>query len=125
MPQTADELLSSLPLAMKRRALIQALEEDPSRKDLKKKLKPCNDACEKASAALEEMEALRRMEGGLHFSPAGEIDYSHDFFGRPSFLTVSGQLQVCTPSRSGTKQGKCDVEWRVPAVNRVRSMPVA
>ncbi len=26
-------------------------------------------------------------------TPAGAIDYSQDFFGRPSFLTVSGQLQ--------------------------------
>lgn len=33
--------------------------------------------------------------GGLRRLPDGKIDYKEDFFGRPSYLTVSGQLQVC------------------------------
>jgi len=31
--------------------------------------------------------------GGIRRTPDGKIDYKGDFFGRPSFLTVSGQLQ--------------------------------
>ena len=33
-------------------------------------------------------------EGGLPRTLEGEIDYSKDFFGKPSFLTVSGQLEA-------------------------------
>jgi len=32
--------------------------------------------------------------GGLKRLPNGKIDYAQDFFSRPAFLTVSGQLQV-------------------------------
>jgi hypothetical protein len=31
--------------------------------------------------------------GGLKRTAAGDVDYAQDFFGRPAFLTVSGQLQ--------------------------------
>lgn len=34
------------------------------------------------------------MEGGLYRSKQGGLDYSHDFFGKAAFLTVSGQLQA-------------------------------
>jgi len=30
----------------------------------------------------------------LHKTPQGKIDYSHDFFKKPAFLTVSGQLNA-------------------------------
>ena len=30
-------------------------------------------------------------------TPAGLIDYGKDFFGKPTMLTVSGQLQVISP----------------------------
>lgn len=33
-------------------------------------------------------------EGGIPRRPDGSIDYTQDFFGKPSFLTVSGQLQA-------------------------------
>ena len=33
-------------------------------------------------------------QGDLPRTPAGAIDYSKDFFGQQSYLTVSGQLQV-------------------------------
>ena len=36
-----------------------------------------------------------RYEGGLPRTPAGDVDYKEDFFGKPAYLTVSGQLQVC------------------------------
>ncbi len=35
-----------------------------------------------------------RVEGGLYRTKQGGIDYSHDFFGKAAFLTVSGQLQA-------------------------------
>ena len=35
-----------------------------------------------------------RIEGGLYRTKQGGIDYSHDFFGKAAFLTVSGQLQA-------------------------------
>lgn len=34
------------------------------------------------------------MEGGLYRTKQGALDYSHDFFGKAAFLTVSGQLQA-------------------------------
>ena len=30
----------------------------------------------------------------LHLNKNGTVDYQHDFFGKPTFLTVSGQLAV-------------------------------
>lgn len=36
-----------------------------------------------------------KYQGGLPRLPGGSaVDYREDFFGRPSYLTVSGQLQV-------------------------------
>lgn len=35
-----------------------------------------------------------RIEGGLYRTKQGGVDYSHDFFGKAAFLTVSGQLQA-------------------------------
>lgn len=35
-----------------------------------------------------------RVDGGLFRTKQGAIDYSHDFFGKAAFLTVSGQLQA-------------------------------
>lgn len=35
-----------------------------------------------------------RVEGGLYRTKQGGLDYSHDFFGKAAFLTVSGQLQA-------------------------------
>ena len=32
--------------------------------------------------------------GALPMTPAGEVDYTGDFFGKPAFLTVSGQLNA-------------------------------
>ena len=45
---------------------------------------------------LAEMEAASRKIGGLQRTEDGSIDYTDDFFGGKSFLTVSGQLQVET-----------------------------
>jgi len=39
---------------------------------------------------------LDRDEGDLARTDSGEVDYTRDFFGKPSYLTVSGQLNVET-----------------------------
>lgn len=39
---------------------------------------------------------LERDEGDLARTDSGEVDYTRDFFGKPSYLTVSGQLNVET-----------------------------
>jgi asparaginyl-tRNA synthetase len=45
-----------------------------------------------AKAALAEAEAAARAAGGLPRGADGRVDYSADFFGKPAYLTVSGQL---------------------------------
>ena len=35
-----------------------------------------------------------RVQGGLYRTKQGGIDYSHDFFSKAAYLTVSGQLQA-------------------------------
>jgi hypothetical protein len=39
--------------------------------------------------------------GGIRRQPNGRIDYRDDFFGKPAYLTVSGQLQVGEGGREG------------------------
>ncbi|KAF6256808.1 hypothetical protein COO60DRAFT_1702131 [Scenedesmus sp. NREL 46B-D3] len=46
-----------------------------------------------AKKQLAEAEEAALWVGGIKRTAAGDIDYSQDFFGRPAFLTVSGQLQ--------------------------------
>eukprot|EP00227_Mantoniella_beaufortii_P003598 CAMPEP_0197613932 /NCGR_PEP_ID=MMETSP1326-20131121/59263_1 /TAXON_ID=1155430 /ORGANISM="Genus nov. species nov., Strain RCC2288" /LENGTH=586 /DNA_ID=CAMNT_0043182801 /DNA_START=57 /DNA_END=1817 /DNA_ORIENTATION=+ len=59
-------------------------------------VKPALDAMMKLRAELEEMEKASRKVGGLFRTAEGKIDYTKDFFSEPTFLTVSGQLQVET-----------------------------
>ncbi|XP_020254479.1 asparagine--tRNA ligase, cytoplasmic 1-like isoform X1 [Asparagus officinalis] len=49
----------------------------------------------KAKETLLKLEERFNLKGGIP-QKEGKIDYSHDFFGRQAFLTVSGQLQVET-----------------------------
>ena len=62
----------------------------------KSAVKPAVDAMLKLKAELAEMEKASRKVGGLFRREDGKIDYSKDFFGEPTFLTVSGQLNVET-----------------------------
>lgn len=48
----------------------------------------------KSKDALAKAEEAARVVGGIKRTPTGDIDYKEDFFGKPAFLTVSGQLQV-------------------------------
>eukprot|EP00884_Botryococcus_braunii_P022687 jgi/Botrbrau1/9101/Bobra.0305s0008.1 len=43
---------------------------------------------------LEEATVLAKKAGGLPKTSEGKVDYTADFFGRPAYLTVSGQLQA-------------------------------
>eukprot|EP00879_Flechtneria_rotunda_P014346 GHRR01014986.1.p1 GENE.GHRR01014986.1~~GHRR01014986.1.p1 ORF type:complete len:573 (+),score=204.73 GHRR01014986.1:186-1904(+) len=43
--------------------------------------------------SLAKAEEAAKWIGGFKRTAAGDIDYSEDFFGKPAFLTVSGQLQ--------------------------------
>lgn len=43
-------------------------------------------------AQLAEKEAAASVVGGIPRGPDGKVDYTKDFFGKPSYLTVSGQL---------------------------------
>ena len=45
-----------------------------------------------AKEELKAAEEASRCVGGIYRSEDGKIDYAHDFFGRPAYLTVSGQL---------------------------------
>jgi asparaginyl-tRNA synthetase len=59
-------------------------------------VKPALDAMMKVKGELEAAEKASRKIGGLFRKDDGKIDYTHDFFSEPTFLTVSGQLQVET-----------------------------
>ena len=62
----------------------------------KSAVKPAVDAMLKLKQELAEAETASRKVGGLFRDEKGKIDYSHDFFSEPTFLTVSGQLNVET-----------------------------
>ncbi|MEW5309490.1 MAG: hypothetical protein WDW38_001377 [Sanguina aurantia] len=47
-----------------------------------------------AKAELAAQETLARVVGGIRRLPDGEVDYKDDFFSKPTYLTVSGQLQT-------------------------------
>ena len=59
-------------------------------------VKPAVDAMLKLKNELAEMETAARKIGGIFRDENGKIDYAHDFFSEPTFLTVSGQLNVET-----------------------------
>ena len=67
-------------------------EEKPSKSGLKEQ----NKKLEQAKKDLSELERKFRKVGGLQRNEDGTIDYSEDFFGEKTFLTVSGQLAVET-----------------------------
>ena len=59
-------------------------------------VKPAVDAMLKLKNELAEMETAARKIGGIFRDENGKIDYGRDFFHEPTFLTVSGQLNVET-----------------------------
>ncbi|KAK9905717.1 hypothetical protein WJX75_005086 [Coccomyxa subellipsoidea] len=70
--------------------------EDKTDKALQKALSAEVNKLQKAKAALaakkEKAELQARTVGGIERLPDGRVDYSGDFFAKPSYLTVSGQM---------------------------------
>ena len=60
----------------------------------KKKLKDDVKKLEARKKELEALESIPATVGGIPIKADRSIDYKHDFFGIPTFLTVSGQLQA-------------------------------
>ena len=61
-----------------------------------KEVKKAVKTLDKLKQELSQMESAARKIGGIQRAEDGSIDYSRDFFGGKSYLTVSGQLQVET-----------------------------
>jgi len=69
-----------------------AAAEDKENKDLAKASKKEVKKLLQLKESLASMEEKARVIGGIQRKEDGSIDYSKDFFGKPSYLTVSGQL---------------------------------
>lgn len=65
-------------------------EKKASKSSIKSAVKKLNNA--KSDVAT--LQSVPTKVGGLPQTEDKKIDYSRDFFGAPSFLTVSGQLQA-------------------------------
>lgn len=68
--------------------------EDKSNKELAEVVKSEVAKLLELKSALGSAEAASRCVGGIYRTEQGGIDYSKDFFGKPAFLTVSGQLNA-------------------------------
>ncbi|CAG9465732.1 unnamed protein product [Pedinophyceae sp. YPF-701] len=75
--------------------IVRTLQESAAGgdKSAKKNVKRAQEALRVAREGLAEMEKAALIEGGLPRTAEGEVDYATDFFARPAFLTVSGQLE--------------------------------
>jgi len=71
----------------------QAVTEDESAKDLKKQMKEEDEKQTEMKKELKTAKDRLRCVGGFARLEDDSIDYSEDFFAKPTFLTVSGQLQ--------------------------------
>ena len=79
-------------------ASVAALQEAKAAADAsgdKKSIKKANNAL---NAAIPQLDEARKAAsaGDIPRTPEGKVDYSQDFFSKPSYLTVSGQLNVET-----------------------------
>uniref|UniRef100_A0A7S0RKV4 asparagine--tRNA ligase n=1 Tax=Chlamydomonas leiostraca TaxID=1034604 RepID=A0A7S0RKV4_9CHLO len=75
------------------KAAKAAAAADKGNAELAAASKAAIDSLMKIKDELAKAEEAARVVGGLRRTPEGKIDYKDDFFGRPAFLTVSGQLQ--------------------------------
>ncbi|KAK9832624.1 hypothetical protein WJX81_004893 [Elliptochloris bilobata] len=67
---------------------------DSKVKGLAKKVKNSEVALQRVRDDLAKIMELTRVEGGILRTEDGKVDYRADFFGKPAFLTVSGQLNA-------------------------------
>lgn len=102
--EVEEEADASLPPLPEVKAQVEA--QGNKVKDAKAAAAADKDNDGLGSKVKEEVELLKKLKdqlkiaeeaalnvGGIRRLPDGEVDYSRDFFGRPTFLTVSGQLQ--------------------------------
>eukprot|EP00048_Salpingoeca_helianthica_P014332 m.221164 g.221164 ORF g.221164 m.221164 type:complete len:567 (-) comp15733_c0_seq1:36-1736(-) len=71
-----------------------AVKELKTAKVDKPTLQPALDELERRKVTLKNTQDLMSRVGGLPHTAEGSIDYTKDFFGKPAFLTVSGQLEA-------------------------------
>ena len=76
-----------------------------------------------AKGELAAAEEAALVVGGLRRLPNGEMDYKDDFFSRPAFLTVSGQLQA--RARAWERAAAAAPRRRSPALPRFCAAPCA
>lgn len=89
---TPEELEASKKAVTDQAEAIRALKEAGGDK---KAIKDAVDKLTELKADVKAKEERLAAEGGLPRDPAtGKIDYSKDFFGKPAYLTVSGQLEA-------------------------------
>jgi len=92
-PESAESIAASAKEIADKQAKIAELEEE-KKKSNKKKIKKEQEAIVALEHELEQKKKTTRVVGGLPHTEAGEIDYSEDFFLKPAYLTVSGQLDA-------------------------------
>eukprot|EP00299_Pterocystis_sp_00344_P008083 c2916_g1_i1.p1 GENE.c2916_g1_i1~~c2916_g1_i1.p1 ORF type:complete len:647 (+),score=137.77 c2916_g1_i1:1-1941(+) len=74
--------------------LTTHLEQLKVKKAKELELQTTSNQLGEAKKKLEDLKTRLGAVGGIPRNPDGTVDYSKDFFGKPAFLTVSGQLQV-------------------------------
>lgn len=74
------------------KAAKEAAAQDKENKDLAKASKSEVKTLLAMKESLAQLEEKARVIGGIQRTENGSIDYSKDFFGKPAYLTVSGQL---------------------------------
>ena len=94
-PDTAGPPKAALDKAAEEVAkYTKIIEEKKAAGANKKKLKDDTKKLESRKRELEALQAQPATVGGIPVDADRKVDYTKDFFGQASFLTVSGQLQV-------------------------------
>jgi len=96
--QVTPEKVESLKAAAaaqgeKVKSVKAAAAADKANQELAAAVKAEVAALMKAKEEAAKAEEMSSVVGGLKRLPDGKVDYKEDFFGRPAYLTVSGQLQ--------------------------------
>ena len=100
-PDTAGPPKAALDKAAEEVAkYTKIIEEKKAAGANKKKLKDDTKKLESRKRELEALQAQPATVGGIPVDADRKVDYTKDFFGQASFLTVSGQLQVRTCTRT-------------------------
>ena len=100
-PDTAGPPKAALDKAAEEVAkYTKIIEEKKAAGANKKKLKDDTKKLESRKRELEALQAQPATVGGIPVDADRKVDYTKDFFGQASFLTVSGQLQVRTHPHS-------------------------